>query len=571
MNIFWPPAVRNSRRVFQTALLASAALCSYAGHAVTVPNSAEIGRLGKIPPEFARQADDQTIDLTPPARKVDIPKGAESVKLILRSVKFEGVTAFSEASLKELYAAYQDQEVNLGVAWIIAGALTERYHANGYFLSRAFVPKQAIENGVITIRAVEGHIAKIDLQDPIADHWIIKQLTSDILKKKPIKTKEIESFLLKMNDFPGISFRAVMSALKDPDASSIGGIKLELVPQKDTSTITVSANNFGSRFLGPYETSAEYRTSVLPLQQTMVSGMSTVPVDELSYFSFSHSLPVWSGVTLEMGGTRVLSYPGDTLRRFEIKGQSNNLSLGVIFRAIRQREENLSVKVGLDGKNAKSDILATVLSDDRIRAIRTSATYDMMDRYRGYNFASLTLSQGIEVLGSSRKGDLNLSRGEAAPDFRKAEILVSRLQDLGSNFTLTSSLSGQFASGPLYSGEEFGYGGQNFGRAYDNAEIAGDHGIAASLEFRYTGVDLHPAIAPVPYAFYDIGKIWNDDAGQVKQASAASAGFGLRVTTNIGLSGNLGVAFPLTKDADNPIYGKDGSNPRYLVSMSYQY
>ncbi len=562
--------LKKSNRSIGCLLLAGSSLVSFAASAVTVPNSAEIGRLGKVPPEFARQVDDQTIDLSAPTRKVEVPQGADSIKLVLKSVKFEGVTVFDEAALKELYAQYIDQEVSLGVAWIIAGALTERYQREGYFLSRAFVPKQAIENGVITVRAIEGHVAKIEMNDPIAEHRIIKELTDDILEKKPIRTAEIESFLLKLNDLPGVSFRAVLSALKEPGAS-VGGIKLELVPQKDRDTITVTANNFGSRFLGPYETNAEYRGSLLPLQQTTVNGMTAVPVDELNFLSFSHALPLWAGITLEMGGTRVLSYPGDNLRKFEIKGQSNNLSLGLVLRAIRQRDENLSVKLGLDGKNAKSDILGTVLSDDRIRAFRASATYDTMDSWRGFNFMSLTLTQGIEAFGSSSKGDLNLSRGEASPDFRKAELVFSRLQDLGSNFTLTGSLSAQLASGPLYSGEEFGYGGQNFGRAYDASEIAGDHGIATSFEFRYTGITIDESIAPVPYLFYDIGKIWNDDAGQVKQASGASAGFGMRVTTNIGLSGNFGVAFPLTKEASNPIYGKDGSNPRYLVQMSYQY
>ena len=50
-----------------------------------------------------------------------------------------------------------------------------------------------------------------------------------------------------------------------------------------------------------------------------------------------------------------------------------------------------------------------------------------------------------------------------------------------------AALSGQWASGPLYSSEEFGYGGKNFGRAYDQSELTGDHGVAASVEVDYAG------------------------------------------------------------------------------------
>jgi len=56
------------------------------------------------------------------------------------------------------------REVTLDIAWMIAGAVTERYRAAGYFLSRAYVPQQKILDGQLRIEVVEGYIAKVDFK-----------------------------------------------------------------------------------------------------------------------------------------------------------------------------------------------------------------------------------------------------------------------------------------------------------------------------------------------------------------------------------------------------------------------
>jgi hemolysin activation/secretion protein len=181
----------------------------------------------------------------------------------------------------------------------------------------------------------------------------------------------------------------------------------------------------------------------------------------------------------------------------------------------------------------------------------------------------MTLSHGLPIFGASRQGALNLSRAQAAPDFHKAELSLTRQQALGTEWALVTSAAGQLASGALYSSEEFGYGGPAFGRAYDASEITGDHGIAGALEVRYLGLDIADAVRVVPYAFYDIGTIWNVDPGQEKQASGSSAGLGVRLDLSWGLSGNIGLAQPLTRAASAPLYGH-GHVPRLLLEIHWR-
>ena len=129
-------------------------------------------------------------------------------------------------------------------------------------------------------------------------------------------------------------------------------------------------------------------------------------------------------------------------------------------------------------------------------------------------------------------------------------------------------MKGQLASAPLYSSEEFDYGGTEFGRAYDPAEIVGDYVFAFGLELNYLGIERYKDFKLNPYIFYDIGKVYNLDTGGINE-SAASTGFGLKFLYNENISFDLGMAWPLTRPADNPLHG-NGKNPRFTFNLDLE-
>ena len=106
------------------------------------------------------------------------------------------------------------------------------------------------------------------------------------------------------------------------------------------------------------------------------------------------------------------------------------------------------------------------------------------------------------------------------------------------------------------------------GRAYDPSEITGDQGLAGTVELRYTGFAPLGSISASPYGFYDIGKVWNKGLGE--DQSASSAGAGLIFAHDNGLSLDTGIAFPLTRDIDTPLYG-DEENPRLYVKTQFRF
>lgn len=538
--------------------------------AVVVPGSADVSRVKpeERMPAPARSADEK-LSLPHETSTTPIPEGAKGIHFVLNSVTVEGATAYTKPQLEKIYAQYIGKEVSLDMLWKIAGDITTRYHDDGYFLSRAYVPQQGIKGGNILIRVVEGRIGKVDMPENLRPRRVVQGYVARLLAQKPISTNGVESFLLQMNDIPGLSFRAVLAPHAEGEPEDTVTLALDPAETKGKGSLTF--DNFSSRYLGPNELSGAYSASLLPLQQTSLSVLSSMPMEKLRYGTLTHTIAIAPDLALELNGGMTRAHPGYSLEVYDIDSMSLSQGVALSYQALRQRQQNLSFKLAFDRKDIRSDILGVPLTRDHIRALRLSSSYDMSDNWQGYNSITATLSRGLNFMGSSDKDDRNLSRSHALPDFTKGELSLSRLQGITDNWSALFTASGQLASGVLYSSEQYGYGGQNFGRAYDTSDITGDHGVSGALELRYGGWgDLQP-VSLQPYTFYDIGEVWNEGTGSVKRASGASAGLGMRFSTRWNQSGNVGFAWPLTKPIATPIYGQSTEGPRITLQVGQSF
>ncbi len=534
-----------------------------------IPSNADAGRIGiekdRLPtPDTAVPAPAVSASLP----SVPVPAGAGELRFVLKAVDVKGAAAFPDEQLKGVYSSYLGQEITLETVYNIAAAITARYREAGYFLSLAYVPEQEIEDGAITLQVAEGYVGEVELDASVRRFDVVQRAIDGLVARRPLKSAEMESFLLRMNDLPGYSFKGVLGSMQDGPE---GAVRLSLVHAEKDAKGSLGFDNYASRYLGPHEVSASYGGSFASLQQTDLSLLTSLPLKKLNYAGVTHSVPLFPSFFLKLGAGYSRAEPGYTLENFDVETSSKSLNIGFSYQWMRQRDRNLSLELMLDGRNTDSDIVNAPFTRDRVRALRASASFDVFDAWSGYNAATVRLSCGLDALGASERGGLLLSRAQARPDFTKIEASFSRLQSIGSDWSFLFAASGQKASGPLFSSEEFGYGGQSFGRAYDASEITGDHGLAGSLELRFGGWSELSPVALQPYAFYDIGAVWNDDAGEPARETGASAGIGLRGFTKNGFSGNLGVAIPLSRSVETPLYGQNGKNPRFLLQISREF
>lgn len=543
--------------------------------AVDVPGPADVGRA-----QTERQLPERGRGVEKPEgggqqtglfNALGAPAGIEKISFDLKSIEVVNVTAFKPRRIQKIYADDIGKRIPLSRIWEIAQEISRAYADNGYFLSYAYVPAQKITTGHVKIIAVEGYIGSITLDDAeLQANSIFQQLTSRLLSRKPVRSRDVEGFLLRLNEMPGLSFRSVLSP-SEPGAAVPGAVGLELVRVKEKESHTsIGIDNYNSRFLGPHQVSVSHRRILLPMQATSVSASSAPRFDLVYSLTVDHRLPV--SADWDAGFTVAYSRgdPAYTLKPQQIKSLSKNYIVSANYKPLRSRRHNLGMNFSFDVRDTDSNTLGTALVRESIRTLRVGMDYDGFSPGGAfYNAAGVSVSKGLDIFSASNRGQLNLSRGLARPDYIKIAMNYTNVFFMAQNWQLVTDARLQHAPQPLHSSEQFGYGGRSIGRAYDSSEILGDNGFSGGLELRYFGLPISSGgWARMPYAFYDIGKVWNEGANQPARKTAASAGAGIRFNHVDGVSANLALAFPLTKEIDTPIYGSNDDAPRILVQIA---
>ena len=348
--------------------------------------------------------------------------------------------------------------------------------------------------------------------------------------------------------------------------------------------IAVGADNHNSKFSGPYQVSllVDLNSPFGLYDRTRGRAIVATQSEELRFLEIVHDEVLGSeGTRLIFAYTISRSHPGSTLKSFQIESDNEKLVVLVTHPFNRSRSENLSVRGQFDyiTSETKFNRLGVDLFSDRLRVLRVGASYDFIDDFRGINLIDAEFSQGLDILDESqpniaKNNNANLSRLNGKTDFSKVNLEYSRLQYLSfitPGLNLLGSVVGQYAFAQLLSGEEFGVGGDEFGRAYDPSEITGDHGLSGKLELQWgqnvayeefealTGYQL--------FVFYDLGATWRIDPSV--RVSIASIGAGVRFNLWDNVSGLVEVTKPLTRDV--LARGADGDEGRVFFNVGARF
>lgn len=523
-------------------------------------------------------------DGTPSLEKEDIKPLATAPALsniahgfTFRSASFEGNTAISGTILQSLMVPYIGKKIDKDFAERLSAYLTGYYRQEGYFLSVVYLDDINPATGILSFFVVEGYVGRITLKKDNVDStsdWqgLIAKYMDKIAAMKPLHGPTLERYLLLINDLYGVSAGTTLVPLTDMENPPVGAVGMIVnLRQEKRFSGSVDYNNFASVFSGPAQGlyTINTGTPLHPHDNLRLSVLHAFPLREMRYGQIEYTLPVGAdGLTVNLKTNKSLLRPTDNLTPFDLESNAESVGASFSYPLIRSRAENLYLSGSFEASNSQTDVLGVKFFDDRIRALDASLNYSFIDGANAQNVMGASITQGLNILGARETGSRDLSRLEGHSDFTKFNAHFVRDQYLPYGFEITGKVLGQYALSQLLSSEEFGYGGPEIGQAYDNSEIIGDHGLSASIEARYSHILAIESIQLnlQPFAFYDIGKVWNIENGQQPE-SGASAGFGLRFNAGGGhLSGKIGAAYPLTRDTANPIRG-DGDDPRFFFQL----
>lgn len=485
------------------------------------------------------------------------PPGAEKIAFKLDTLSIEGMGVYSESEASSVYGSYLGQKITLADLYDIAAKLTRKYRNDGYVLTQVIVPPQTIEGGTARLQVVEGYIDQVEVRGTDDENAmaLIRRYAAQVKTGgRAVNIRELERGLLIINDLPGMSARGVLS----PSKAMPGAADLLVVTERKPYDALIGIDNFGTRFLGPIQvTAAGSLNSMLGLNEKITAQFVTTPEhdldNELYYFGLGYEQPIGTrGTQLVLSGSNTYTDPGFTLAPFDVEGRSQLLAAQVKHPFIRTRNMSLEGRIGFDARNVNSKNNVEPRREDRIRAARFGGKLEFLDTLFGaaFNVFDAQVSRGLDVLGATNDDDANVSRPLAEADFTKFNAEIQRLQRVSSEINLLMGVTGQWASNALYASEEFGVGGQSYGRGYDPSEIVGDDGLAGKLEVQWNEPYEFALFESYQlYGFYDAGKVWNTDAtaNNLKTSTVTSTGIGMRADFNAATQAGFMVALPLSK------------------------
>lgn len=465
------------------------------------------------------------------------PPGASAMdaafSVHLRAVQFDGAKALPPDALQDLAQPYLQRDVSLAQLRQLAQAVTDRYRQRGFFLAQALVPVQQVQDGVLHLSVLEGHIATLDVriapQAPISEQRV-RAFLAPLLAAPAVSAEVYQRAMLLLADQPGIHIGATLD-----DDITPGALRLtvEVTPTARWS-FALDADNHGIRDYGRYRIGGFARwASPLGLGDNLDLRATLARGNALDYGRLAYEAPLGSsGLRLGAGVARMRYELGGQFSALGVHGTATAWDVSLAYPVIRQPRHNLYLRLLAERKNLRDAYdAAAVSARKQIHDIGLGWAWERRDAWLGggYWASTGTLYHGRLALRDA--SSLALDQGSTGlhtqGGFTKLTFQLSRLQQMMAHHFLFASLGGQGSSKNLDPLEKLALGGAQGVRAYAYDTVLVDQGWIGTLEWRWTAT---PSLTP--FAFFDAAH-----GVEVKNPVAASTSHSLR-GAGLGLSWN---------------------------------
>lgn len=466
----------------------------------------------------------------------------------------------------------------------IANRVAETYRTHGLILAQAVIPAQEVLGGVVNVMVLEGSLSEVRFEGQKMYSQATLARPFRQLLGRPVHKDDMESALLYLTDYPGLSAFGVFQA-----GERIGTTDLIVKTQhEERYALDSSVDNQGSQFSG------EYRANVGLTLNNLLGQADRLKLYGLYAFdpSDSDSKGVYGGIDYrlpvrgplnewQLGYSHNLFEVGQLLRELGIKGTTDIAQISYSRMLSKTRLGGASAEVALARKDAEFEQQGAITAHDVLSVGSLGFHWDRIGlRTRGITQLSLTYSHGFEdLLGSLTNYDaqegVRASRLDAGGQFDKLTGQIQRFQRLTQNNALLVRLTGQYSDDILVSLEQFSIGGPDTVRAYPTAEFLADTGGFASLEWivNAPGFASRPAfggrtwgqILQVSlFVDYATGRLTEALPGEADSIDLSGWGAALQLNVPNRYFARVDVATPLSEE--EPTNGRD---PQYFFRFGF--
>jgi hemolysin activation/secretion protein len=466
------------------------------------------------------------------------PSPSQDVRLMIREIKFEGVTAFSDNELQQVVQEFVGQELSIEQAFAIPARISSYYQSKN-MVARATLVGSLARNGVLKIGVIETQVSQTQLN---------QQLSTVAASEKPLVLEPVGSSQVAKLEVKGQVAVPVQGPVPVETAPAL--------PAKDQ----ISQDEETELILKHYAKKSRQYELLVDNQGLEGTGATRMGLDL-----------VWNDA---LGQGNTLTVQGLKSKGSQFIQAAFAWATGVEGLKLGARVSDLSYDV-IDAVQT-----ATYVSGEAVKKgvflayelVSTPAEYSTLGlrydtaqlRNRGLNATDSafynTSSMGIEFKGFEREMapggavftyDMRLSKGEVdmngSPneqadlngektdgEFSKFRFSGTILQPLGGINAAYFGLTLQRANKNLDASEKFYLGGPLGVRAYGVGEGAGSQGELATFELRQR-LSAKTTLAE----FYDVGRIRPWQNAGTTQPGGTLSGFGLSLSHKLDSDINL--------------------------------
>jgi hemolysin activation/secretion protein len=479
----------------------------------------------------------------PTGVQADSPAAPAALKFDIERYQVEGNTLLKADTIRKVLAPYTGKQKDFGDVQRALEALQLAYQKLGWGVVQVTLPEQELERGVVRFEVTETRIGKVEVQgNEYFSEANIRRSVPSLKEDKTPNSLDIARSLRVANE----------SAVKQSQVSLKAGAKdgeidaTIRVVDDNPRKYSLSLDNTGTSSTGVYRLGVGFQHSNLwdrdhqftfqyitnpehPSQVTVLGAGYHIPlygrgdsIDFVVGYSDVDSGTVQQLFNVSGAGLIVLGRYNMNLNRFE--NYDHKISFGLDYKAFQNRVVSTSG--------------APLVPDITLHPVSVAYSGEFRNDQNALNFYTSLSYDPFEGGNDAAQSDFKASRGSgggASAEYVIWRAGVNYQRLLPADWTLRFAANAQTTRNALVAGEQFGVGGANSVRGFNERAYSNDKGHQATVEL------ITPDVAgKIGFnggrlkflAFYDTANLSRNfiQPGEQTGLGIDSIGVGLRLT-----------------------------------------
>ncbi len=367
-----------------------------------------------------------------------------------------------------------------------ADALEQALNSAGYSFHRVSLLPQQLTSGTVEFQIVKFSIGSINITgNKYFDQENIENSLPFLKPGTTPNTRELSGQLKMANNHAS---KNILLKFKEGEAED--SIDAELnVQDQNPSLFFVTLDNTGSADSEEFRSTLGYQHgNLFNLDHSLTATITVAPQDtsSTSQIGLNYHIPMYQhGANLDFLLSDSEVNTGDVADGAAITGKGSVFGMTYTRPLLSGNNLNHQWSVGFQFKKFDNEI--ELVGGNQSNSVVESFPLELGYGF-SYNTKSGVISGGLKyalnidsAIGSTEE-DYDLARADAEISWSMLNYSLSYDQVFSDNWLLHAGLSGQSSSELLIPGEQFGVGGSNTLRGFEERSVTGDSGRQLSLE-----------------------------------------------------------------------------------------